>query len=223
MSVGSLRVAAVQMVSVNGERNANLERAAYWVQQASDAGAKLMVLPELFSGGYWLSEQAWDTAEPQDGPTESWLRETAQRLGIYFGGSYLQARGEDFFNVFALATPAGKIAGRRGFGEEPSSRDAGRLKLNLQRDGNSSVHNSPGRRRYRSFDPWHLSMPCGGDRDIRVSAAPHRNAIYGRRTRRWKSRRSLRSRSVDRVMLMARISRKAGMRASAASRSNSLL
>jgi N-carbamoylputrescine amidase len=112
MSVGSLRVAAVQMVSVNGERNANLERAAYWVQQASDAGAKLMVLPELFSGGYWLSEQAWDTAEPQDGPTESWLRETAQRLGIYLGGSYLQARGEDFFNVFALATPAGKIAGR---------------------------------------------------------------------------------------------------------------
>lgn len=51
-------------------------------------------------------------AEPQDGPTESWLRETAHRLGIYLGGSYLQVRGEDFLNVFALATPAGKIDGR---------------------------------------------------------------------------------------------------------------
>jgi N-carbamoylputrescine amidase len=112
MSVESLRVAAVQMVSVNGERDANLERAAYWVRQASDAGAKLIALPELFSGGYCLSEQAWDMAEPQDGPTESWLRETAHRLGIYLGGSYLQVRGEDFFNVFALATPAGKIDGR---------------------------------------------------------------------------------------------------------------
>jgi N-carbamoylputrescine amidase len=112
MTGGSLRVAAVQMVSVNGERNANLERAGYWVQQASDAGAKLVALPELFSGGYGLTEQAWDTAEPQDGPTETWLRETARRLGIYLGGSYLQARSEDFFNVFALATPAGKIAGR---------------------------------------------------------------------------------------------------------------
>jgi len=112
MGSGSLRVAAVQMVSENGERRANLERAKHLVQQASEAGAKLVALPELFSGGYWLCEQAWDTAEPQDGPTEAWLRETARLYGIYLGGSYLQARGEDFFNVFALATPTGQIAGR---------------------------------------------------------------------------------------------------------------
>ncbi len=108
----TLRVAAVQMVSANGERQANLQRAGRWVRQAAEAGAKLVALPELFSGGYWLNERAWDTAEPQDGPTEAWLRETAHRHGIYLGGSYLQARGEDFFNVFALATPAGQIAGR---------------------------------------------------------------------------------------------------------------
>jgi N-carbamoylputrescine amidase len=112
MRVQSLRVAAVQMVSVNGDRRTNLERAGYWAQQACDAGAKLIALPELFSGGYWLSEQAWDTAERQDGPTETWLRETARRLGVYIGGSYLLASGEDFFNIFALATPEGIIAGR---------------------------------------------------------------------------------------------------------------
>ena len=112
MGSQSLRVAAVQMVSENGERRANLERAKDLVQQASEAGAKLVALPELFSGGYWLCEQAWDTAEPQDGPTEAWLRETARLHGIYLGGSYLQARGEDFFNLFALATPTGQIAGR---------------------------------------------------------------------------------------------------------------
>jgi N-carbamoylputrescine amidase len=107
-----LRVAAVQMVSENGERRANLARAARLVEQAARAGATLVALPELFSGGYWLNEQAWDTAEPQEGPTEAWLRETAQRHGVHLGGSYLQARGEDFYNVFALATPAGDIAGR---------------------------------------------------------------------------------------------------------------
>jgi N-carbamoylputrescine amidase len=112
MATRQLRVAAVQMVSANGARAANLERARLLVQQASAAGATLVALPELFSGGYWLNEQAWDTAEPQDGPTEAWLRATAQRCGIYLGGSYLQAEGEDFFNVFALATPAGTIAGR---------------------------------------------------------------------------------------------------------------
>jgi N-carbamoylputrescine amidase len=112
MTGRTLRAAAVQMVSENGNRRANLERARALVREASDAGARLVVLPELFSGGYWLNEQAWNTAEPQDGPTEKWLRETAQFHGIHLGGSYLQARGEDFFNVFALATPAGQIAGR---------------------------------------------------------------------------------------------------------------
>jgi N-carbamoylputrescine amidase len=100
------------MVSENGERRANLERAGRLVQEAAGAGAQLVALPELFSGGYWLNEQAWDTAEPRDGPTEQWLCETAQRLGIYLGGGYLQAHEEDFINVFALATPAGEIAGR---------------------------------------------------------------------------------------------------------------
>jgi N-carbamoylputrescine amidase len=106
-----LRVAAVQMVSENGAREANLRRATRMVEEAAAAGAKLIALPELFSGGYWLCEKAWDTAEPQDGPTERWLRDTARRLGVYLGGSYLLARGEDFFNVFALASPAGTIAG----------------------------------------------------------------------------------------------------------------
>ena len=108
----SLCVAAVQMVSENGRREVNLERASLMVQQAAQAGGQLIALPELFSGGYWLNEQAWETAEPQDGPTEAWLRETARRHSVYLGGSYLQARGEDFFNVFAMATPNGEIAGR---------------------------------------------------------------------------------------------------------------
>src|SRR6185312_3265638 len=112
MESRSLRVSAVQMVSENGDRRANLARAGHLVQEAADAGAKLVALPELFSGGYWLNEQAWDTAEPEDGPTEAWLRETAQRHGIYLGGSYLQAHDDDFVNVFSLATPTGQIAGR---------------------------------------------------------------------------------------------------------------
>lgn len=108
----TLCVAAVQMISENGQREANLERASRLVQRASQDAAKLVALPELFSGGYWLTEKAWETAEPQDGPTEAWLRHTARRHAIWLGGSYLQARGEDFFNVFALATPNGDIAGR---------------------------------------------------------------------------------------------------------------
>lgn len=112
MGLRRLRVAAVQMVSENGALDANLARATRMVEEAASRGARLIALPELFSGGYWVCHRAWETAEPRDGPTEDWLRRTARRLGIFLGGSYLHAEGEDFFNVFALATPNGEIAGR---------------------------------------------------------------------------------------------------------------
>ena len=46
------------------------------------------------------------------GPTVQWLRDTARRLGIWLGTSYLEASGEDFFNTFVLVTPSGDEAGR---------------------------------------------------------------------------------------------------------------
>jgi N-carbamoylputrescine amidase len=107
-----VRVAAIQMRSANGAVEANLRRATQMVEKAHAAGAKLILLPELFSGGYWLCEKAWECAEPQGGTTEQWLRETSARLSVYLGGSYLLAEGEDFFNMFALASPDGTIAGR---------------------------------------------------------------------------------------------------------------
>ena len=112
MNARTLRVGAVQMASENGALEASLARATRLVREAADRGATLIVLPELFSQGYWLCEKAWDLAELQGGKTERWLCETAVSLGVYIGGSYLQARGEDFYNVFALAGPAGQICGR---------------------------------------------------------------------------------------------------------------
>ena len=110
--ITTLRVAAIQMASENGAVRENLERAGRLVAEAANAGARLIVLPELFAAGYWLTEKAWEAAEPQGGMTEAWLREIAKQWKVYVGGSYLLARGEDFLNVFALANPAGEIAGR---------------------------------------------------------------------------------------------------------------
>jgi N-carbamoylputrescine amidase len=100
------------MVSAIDEVESNLERASRLVEEAARAGATLVLLPEFFSIGYSLSERAWDFAEPEGGRTEAWLCDTASRLGVYVGGCYLLASGEDFYIVFALATPAGEIAGR---------------------------------------------------------------------------------------------------------------
>jgi len=106
-----LRLAAVQMVSANGRVAENLARARRWAEQAARQGAELVLLPELFAIGFELNAHAWNSAEPQGGSTELWLTETARTHGFYIGGSYLERRGDDFFNTFALSGPMG-IVGR---------------------------------------------------------------------------------------------------------------
>lgn len=112
MNATTLTLAAIQMESQNGAVAGNLARAGRWADEAARQDAELVLLPELFSTGFEINANAWRSAEPQGGPTESWLAATARRHGFHIGGSYLEARGEDFFNTFALAAPDGTIAGR---------------------------------------------------------------------------------------------------------------
>lgn len=109
-----LRVAAVQMTSVNRAVEANLRRAEALAEKAAKQGAQLALLPELFAAGFELNEHAWETAEPQGGGIERWLCGTARRLNLYIGGSYLEARRGDFYDTFVLASPQGMVAGRVG-------------------------------------------------------------------------------------------------------------
>jgi len=111
-STRTLRVAAVQMASENGQIDANLARALPLVEQAAAQGAQLIVLPEFMPTGYLMTPAIWDGGEPADGPTVRWLKQHAARLGVYLGTSFLEAEGEDFHNTFVLATPQGEIAGR---------------------------------------------------------------------------------------------------------------
>lgn len=108
----TVRIAVAQAESRDGDVAGNLSRATPLVEQAAAAGAQLVVLPEFMPNGYSLGYDAWDSAETREGPTERWLMETAQRLNVYVGTSYLEASGEDFYNTFALAAPDGRIAGR---------------------------------------------------------------------------------------------------------------
>jgi N-carbamoylputrescine amidase len=109
MEPRTVRLAAIQMISVNGRVAENLARAMRWAEQAAQENAELVLLPELFSVGFEINANAWNSAEPQDGPTERCLADTARLHSFYIGGSYLERRGDDFFNTFVLAGPAGII------------------------------------------------------------------------------------------------------------------
>lgn len=93
---------------------AHLDEVGALVAEAAAQGAQLVLLPELFSSPFHFDAAVWQWATPRGGRVEQFLRSAARTAGIYLGGSYLEARGGDFFNTFALASPAGDIVGRVG-------------------------------------------------------------------------------------------------------------
>lgn len=108
-SRGSVRLAVAQMASANGDITGNLARATPLAENAARKRADLVVFPEFMPTGYDLSTACWNAGEKLDGPTTAWLKAQARRLGLYVGTSFLEARGEDFYNTFALACPQGDL------------------------------------------------------------------------------------------------------------------
>ena len=108
----TLQVAAVQMSSRLGGNEENLGRAAALADDAAAKGAELILFHELMPGGYAWDGRAWSGAEPSNGSTASWLRDTARRTGAWIGTSFLEAAAGDFWNTFVLVGPDGREAGR---------------------------------------------------------------------------------------------------------------
>lgn len=107
-----LKLAVIQSPSEPGP--AHLDLLGELICDAARQGAQLVLLPELFAMPFHFDPAVWQWATPRGGESEGFLQSTARSAGIYLGGSYLEARGSDFFNTFALAGPAGDIVGRVG-------------------------------------------------------------------------------------------------------------
>lgn len=68
---------------------------------------QLVVLPEMFNTGFTMAPE--DCAEPHDGDSVQWLRDTARRLGAVVTGSLAVREGESHFNRLHWATPGGEL------------------------------------------------------------------------------------------------------------------
>jgi len=111
-NVRPLRIAVVQMSSVDHDLDANLERATAFAEQAAAQGAEFVLFPEMMATGSYLSFDTWDSAEPSHGKSVRWLEATSRRLRVWMGTSFLEAAGADFFDTFVLTGPSGEEAGR---------------------------------------------------------------------------------------------------------------
>lgn len=107
-----LRIAVVQMKSLDHDIDGNLKQATIYAEKAKAAGAQFVLFPEFMATGSYLSFDTWDSAEPSQGKSVQWLKSTSGRLHIYMGTSFFEANGENFYDTFVLTTPSGDEAGR---------------------------------------------------------------------------------------------------------------
>lgn len=136
----TLRVAAVQHEPTWQDREATLAALTPTVAVAASTGARLVVLPELFAVGFSMAVDA--IAEPEDGPTLTWMRERAADRDVWLAGSLPELRGEDPRpgNVCCLVAPDGTVhryAKRHPFGmaDEPAHYRAGDEHVTVEVDG----------------------------------------------------------------------------------------
>ena len=107
-----MRIAAVQHDIVWEDAKATTTALARPVAEAAGAGARLVVVSEMFATGFSMSPER--IAEPEDGFTETWLREQARDLGVWTLGSIAQTGRADAAdqrpaNVAVLAGPGGEL------------------------------------------------------------------------------------------------------------------
>src|SRR5215813_8973936 len=108
----SLRIAVVQMKSLDHDIDGNLKQATKYANEAAAQGAEFVLFPEFMATGSYLSFDTWDSAEPSNGKSVAWLKSTSRRLHIWLGASFFEASGSDFYDTFVLTAPSGDEAGR---------------------------------------------------------------------------------------------------------------
>jgi len=115
-----VRVAAVQMESAAGDKEANVSKVQAFAQQAASRKVEIVVTPECCLTGYWFLRkltvpQLDALAEPvPDGPSCRRLRDLAVQLRITIGAGLVE-RGSAgvFHNTYVVAMPDGGLARHR--------------------------------------------------------------------------------------------------------------
>src|SRR5207248_4923809 len=109
MSPRTLTVAGVQMYASPRAWEVNTARAAGWIGAAVDAGARLVLLPELFAIGSFYAPDLTTFAEPPMGSTARRLLTVAREHSIVVAGTILESCGSQVHNTLLVAEPDGRI------------------------------------------------------------------------------------------------------------------
>ena len=114
MTPDTLAVAALQC-ALGGPREANVGRVEALVREAANAGAGLILPPELFEGPYFPQqerEEAFALAHAVEGhPTIARFAALAKELGVVIPVSFFEQAGQAYFNSVAVIDAGGETLG----------------------------------------------------------------------------------------------------------------
>jgi len=111
----TLTVAALQL-HLNLEAEAdNIAAVSALVEQAAGRGARIVLPPELFSGGYFCREEDdrfWALARPtQEHPSVIAMQKLAKSLKVAIPTSFFEKDGQHYYNTLAMIDESGEILG----------------------------------------------------------------------------------------------------------------
>jgi N-carbamoylputrescine amidase len=110
-----IKVAALQL-HLNLEHEAeNIAAVSALVEQAAQQGARIVLPPELFSGGYFCREEDdrfWALARPTaEHPSVIAMQKLAKALKVAIPTSFFEREGQHYYNTLAMIDERGEILG----------------------------------------------------------------------------------------------------------------
>lgn len=93
-----MKLAALQMHAVAGDRTANLFRVEKAAREAAARGADLLVAPELAVTGYGAGDMISELAEPGNGDLADWLASLSRETGTAMVVGFAERDGESVWN-----------------------------------------------------------------------------------------------------------------------------
>ena len=99
-----LKITLIQSILAWENKSQNLEMFGDKISKLKDA-TDLIVLPEMFSTGFTMNASAM--AEPMDGATVDWMRQTAAKKKCVITGSLIISEKEKFYNRLIWMKPDG--------------------------------------------------------------------------------------------------------------------